>query len=109
MDHTLFDDIIWPALYARCEAFGALKVQAAWGGYYEYNTLDQNAVIGPHPHVPNLILCNGFSGHGLQQAPGAGRAVAELLTAGRYETVDVSCFGFERILRSEPLREKNIV
>ena len=73
------------------------------------NTVDANAIIGPHPHVPNLLLCNGFSGHGLQQSPGAGRAVAELITAGGYQTVDVSCFGFDRVLRGEPLYEQNIV
>ena len=109
IDHALFDEIIWPTLYGRCQAFGALKVQGAWSGFYEFNTLDQNSVIGKHPHVPNLVLCNGFSGHGLQQAPGAGRAVAELLTTGTYETIDVSCFGFERVLLGEPLYEQNIV
>ena len=84
-------------------------MQAAWAGFYEYNTLDQNAIIDTHPDVPNLILANGFSGHGLQQAPGAGRAVAELLTAGRFETLDLSCFGFGRVLRGEPFLEQNIV
>ena len=69
----------------------------------------QNCIIGKHPHVSNLVLCNGFSGHGLQQAPGAGRAVAELITTGSYRTVDVSCFSFERVLNEEPLYEKNIV
>ena len=109
VDHSLFEEVIWPALYTRCKAFEALKVQASWSGFYEYNTVDQNAIIGRHPHVPNLILCNGFSGHGLQQAPGAGRAVAELLVAGSYKTVDVGCFGFERFLRNEPVFEQNIV
>jgi len=100
---------VWPSLYARCEAFGALKVMGSWAGFYEYNTVDQNAILGWHPHVPNMALCNGFSGHGLQQSPGAGRAVAELITSGRYTTVDVACFGFERFLRNEPLFEQNIV
>ena len=49
------------------------------------------------------------SGHGLQQSPGAGRAIAELITTGDYQTVDVSCFGFERVLRDEPLYEQSIV
>jgi glycine/D-amino acid oxidase-like deaminating enzyme len=61
-DHDLFDETVWPALYGRCEAFGELKVQSSWAGFYEYNTLDQNAIIGRHPQVPNLVLCNGFSG-----------------------------------------------
>ena len=75
----------------------------------EYNTLDQNAIIGHHPHVPNLILCNGFSGHGLQQAPAAGRAVAELIVDGGFTTIDLACFAFERVLDEEPIFEQNIV
>ena len=46
---------------------------------------------------------------GTAQLPGTGRAVAELLTAGKYLTVDASCFGFERVLRNEPLFERNII
>ena len=108
-DHTLFDELMWPALYERCNAFEAIKVSSSWSGFYDYNTHDQNAIIGTHPHVPNLILCNGFSGHGLQHSPGAGRAVAELVTTGGYQTVDVSCLGFERVLNGEPLFEKNVI
>jgi glycine/D-amino acid oxidase-like deaminating enzyme len=109
VDHALFDDLIWPALYNRCDAFAALRPTSSWAGFYENNTLDANAIIGRHPQLSNLVLCNGFSGHGLQQAPGAGRAVAELLTTARYSSIDVSCFGFERVQRGEPLYEQNIV
>ena len=57
-DHaSLFEEVIWPSLYARCEAFGGLKVTGSWAGFYEYNTLDQNAVVGFHPQVSNLLLC----------------------------------------------------
>ena len=83
-------------------------MRSSWAGFYEYNTFDQNAIIGRHPHVANLVLCNGFSGHGLQQSPAAGRAVAEIIT-GSAQTVDVSSLGFERVLRGEPVYEQNIV
>ena len=60
---------IWPALYERVEAFGEIKVHSSWAGLYEYNTIDQNALIGSHPELPNLILANGFSGHGARAQP----------------------------------------
>jgi len=108
-DHYLFDEHIWPALYERVPAFGSIKLKSSWAGFYEYNTFDQNAIIGHHPDISNLILCNGFSGHGLQQAPAAGRAVAELITDGRYSSIDVSRFSFDRILSSKPVFEQGIV
>lgn len=108
-DHALFEEIVWPTLYKHCPAFAALKVKGSWAGFYEYNTMDQNAILGRHPHVPNMLLCNGFSGHGLQQSPGAGRAIAELITKDQFVTVDASCFGFDRVLKNKPLFEENIV
>ena len=77
VDHALFESRIWPALAARVPAFEAVRVRSSWAGYYEYNTYDQNGIVGPHPQVANLLLANGFSGHGLQQAPAVGRSVAD--------------------------------
>ena len=78
VDHALFDEVIWPTIANRVPAFEQLKLKAAWSGLYEYSTLDQNAFIGRMPQVPDLLVCNGFSGHGLQQSPAAGRAIAEV-------------------------------
>lgn len=109
-DHaSLFEEIIWPALYSRAEAFGELKVQASWAGLYEYNTLDQNAIIGFNPDLANVVHLNGFSGHGLQQAPAAGRAAAELIEHGRFTSLDLSLFAFDRVLEKRPVREEGIV
>ena len=78
-------------------------------GHYDYNTLDQNAILGPHPEVANFYFANGFSGHGLQHAPAVGRGIAEWLTAGRYVSLDLSALGYERIAKGQPLREDNII
>ena len=109
VDHALFDDVIWPTLAHRVPQFEALRVQNCWSGYYEYNVLDQNAIIGHHPDVENCIFANGFSGHGLQQGPATGRGVSELILHGRYTTLDLSSLSFERVLENRPIIEKNVV
>lgn len=110
VDHHLFEDIIWPTLYNRVPAFAEIKVQSSWAGFYEYNTLDQNAIIGYHSDIQNLMLCNGFSGHGLQQSLGAGRGVSELLYNGnKYTTLDLSRFSFDRVVDGKPILETGIV
>lgn len=88
-----------------------IQLRSAWAGYYDYNTFDQNSIIGPHPVLSNFIFINGFSGHGLQQAPAAGHAVAEIITQTALESsnVNVESLGFGRIVHQVPLLEKNIV
>jgi glycine/D-amino acid oxidase-like deaminating enzyme len=108
-DHWIFEETLWPALAARIPSFERLKTTGAWAGHYDYNRLDQNAVIGPDPELSNFFYANGFSGHGLQHAPGVGRALAELLMHGCYRTLDLSVFGYERIAAGRPLIERNVI
>lgn len=108
-DYSLFEEIVWPTLAARIPAFEAIKLQRAWAGLYAYNTLDQNAILGVHPDIAGLYFANGFSGHGLQQSPAVGRAISELITFGEYRTLDLSRFGYDRILKGEPVPERNVV
>ncbi|MCP5370448.1 MAG: FAD-binding oxidoreductase [Hyphomicrobiales bacterium] len=109
VDETLFHDVIWPTLAHRVPAFEAVKLVNAWAGHYAYNTLDQNAVLGPHPEVPNFLFANGFSGHGLQQSPAVGRGIAEWIIHGAWRTLDLSPLGYARIVAGQPLREANVV
>ncbi|WP_127103960.1 NAD(P)/FAD-dependent oxidoreductase [Pararhodobacter zhoushanensis] len=104
-----FEDIIWPALAERSEAFEAMKVINQWAGHYDYNTLDHNLIVGRHPEVTNFLFANGFSGHGLQQSPAVGRAVSELITYGAYRSLDFTQVGYERIVENRPFLEKAVI
>jgi FAD-dependent oxidoreductase domain-containing protein 1 len=108
-DLGLFEEVIWPQLYARAPGFDAVKVIRHWVGHYAYNTLDQNAILGPHPLVPNLFLMNGFSGHGLQQSPAVGRGIAEQVLTGAWQTLDLSDLAVDRVLTGRPFRERAVV
>jgi glycine/D-amino acid oxidase-like deaminating enzyme len=109
VQHALFDEVLWPILAARVPGFEALRLQNAWAGHYDMNTVDHNLILGAHPDLDNLLFANGFSGHGMQQSPAVGRALSELVTYGQFRTLDLSAFGWQRILNKQPLLEINVV
>ncbi len=109
MDHDLWEEKVWPILAHRIPNFESIKLVHDWAGHYSMNTLDQNAIVGPHNEVQNFFFLNGFSGHGTQQAPAMGRAVSELLTYGAYQTLDMTPFHYERLLKGKRLIEKAVI
>ena len=108
LDHGLFERELWPILAHRVPAFEAIKGNGGWAGHYAYNVVDQNALLGYHGDCENLVLANGFSGHGIQQSPAVGRAISELLIYGQYQTLDLSRLDHQRLGQNQPLIERNI-
>jgi glycine/D-amino acid oxidase-like deaminating enzyme len=103
-----FTEQLWPELAGFVPAFDRLKLQRGWAGLYAVNRFDGNAILGEWPELAGLYLANGFSGHGLQQAPAVGRYLSELIT-GRTPTLDLSGFGPERLFEGESLDESKLI
>jgi glycine/D-amino acid oxidase-like deaminating enzyme len=108
MDYSWFEDKIWPLAAERVPVFETVKMLSGYVGHYDYNWFDHNGIIGRHPSLPNFYFGNGFSGHGIQQGPATGNAIAELIVHGEYHTIDLKAMAVERIAEKRPLFEKNI-
>jgi FAD-dependent oxidoreductase domain-containing protein 1 len=111
VDHHYFEEMVWPALAHRFPtAFEGVKCHRTWSGLYEQCELDGNPIIGNWTgNHENFYVVSGFSGHGMMHAAAAGRGIAELIDKGRFETIDLSRLGYERVLKHEPYPERGIL
>jgi len=110
VDHDYFENVVWPAVAHRFPPLEAAKCHRTWSGLYEQNELDGNPVIGAwNSRLKNLYTATGFSGHGMMHSPAAGRAIAELLVRGSFQTIDLTSLGYERVEQNRPYREVGIV
>ena len=107
-DRQRFIDLLWPELAEFIPSFDSLKLVRGWAGLYAVNTFDGNAILGEWPELKGLYLANGFSGHGMQQAPAVGRYISELIT-GKTPELDLSTFSPKRLLEDRPLTETGLV
>lgn len=101
-------NIFWPLLRSFLFSL-ANQMKSAWAGFYDYNSLDQNGLVGRHPYYNNVYFATGFSGHGIQMAPGVGRAIMELILDGDYISINLERFGLDRLIHGLPLLEKAVV
>jgi FAD-dependent oxidoreductase domain-containing protein 1 len=109
VDQQYFENVVWSALAHRFPQFERTKCKRTMAGLYDQNDFDGNVIIGPGAGgLENFHMLAGFSGHGLMHAPGCGRAMAELLLKGSYQSIDLTRFGWQR-LRTTPLREQGII
>jgi FAD-dependent oxidoreductase domain-containing protein 1 len=110
VDRCYFENVVWPALAHRFPQFERTRCLNTMPGLYDQNDFDGNMIIGTHADGPtNFHLLAGFSGHGLMHAPGSGRAMAEVLLTGGYQTIDLTRFGWQRVLDGTPLPERGII
>ncbi|XP_050361785.1 FAD-dependent oxidoreductase domain-containing protein 1 [Nymphalis io] len=101
-------DVFYSSLHNRYPDCVNSKVKTISTDFIDCNTYDDTGILGPHPYHTNLFFATGFSRQGVQHSPGIGRAVAELIIDCQFTTIDLSRFGFDRILIDEPLIESNV-
>ena len=106
VDYDRFESYYWPTLAHRVPAFETLQMKRAWAGHYAFNYMDGNTIIGKWiGGLDNFYIATGFTGAGLQKGPAIGRAMAELLLNGRYQTIDLTRMSYQRVIDEKPLFE----
>ncbi len=106
LNYQEFDEHLWPMMANRSQKFEAIKCNGGWVGHYDQNRLDGNPIIGPWVGgLDNFLIATGFSGHGLQHAPAITRGLSELILQGKYLSLDLSIFSYQRILDNRPLKD----
>jgi len=83
------------------------EIRRGWGGLYTISP-DNNPIIGPLPGVEGLFCASGFSGHGFQHGPPAGRILSELILDGQTD-FDLTPFSYDRFKTMKKIVEKRVV
>jgi len=96
-------------LQERVPGMERCRLLSMWGGLYDTNAVDHNAVLGEHPSAHNLFFATGFSGHGAMEAPAAGLAISELVQFGAYRTLDCTPLSIERFRKGKPIHETIVI
>jgi len=90
----------------RLPALESASISHAWAGLYEM-TPDGNPIIGP-AGVEGFYTIAGFSGHGFQHSPAAGRILADVI-GGHDPHFDLSPFALERFSGARPGGERYVI
>ena len=93
-------------LAQRIPAMADAPYSRGHAGIYDVSP-DSRAVMGPVPNVEGLFVAAGFSGTGFKTAPAVGASMAERILTGASTTVDLTPFGFERILSGRMIESPN--
>ncbi|HLA88610.1 MAG TPA: FAD-dependent oxidoreductase [Anaerolineales bacterium] len=78
-----------------------------WAGLYEV-TPDAHPIFG-NSDVKGFTLCAGFSGHGFMHGPIAGKLMSEIISDGKFSSVDVSMLDLKRFEEGRLIQEYNVV
>jgi len=85
----------------------SVKIVEAWAGMVETSP-DVVPMIGEVGDVSGFHIATGFSGHGFGIGPGAGKALAAMLT-GTDNPIDLSPFRLSRFFDGTPIRPQSTI
>jgi len=88
---------------ARVPALQEARMARGWAGLYEISP-DHHAILGPVRDLEGFVTANGFSGHGFQHSPAAGRLIADFVT-GEGVSQDLLRLCLERFEKGETIEE----
>jgi sarcosine oxidase subunit beta len=98
---AFFEEELWPRLAWRMSSFERCEHVRGWAGLYAV-TPDCSGVVGRVAGFANLVEAHSFTGRGVMQSYAIARGVAELVTLGRYEALDLSPLAGDRF--TDPAR-----
>ena len=84
-----------------------IDIVESWAGIIE-STPDIVPVIDAAESLPGFYIATGFSGHGFGIAPGAGKAIAALLT-GANTDIDLKPLRLSRFFDGSPIRPQSAI
>ncbi len=102
-----FLERVTPVAARRLPALAEAPIAKAWAGLYEM-TPDANPIIGPARALDGFFLITGFSGHGFQHSPAAGRVLADVIT-GHDPGMSLAPFALERFAERPTTGEHHVV
>lgn len=106
---TYFSKFVWPKMVDYIPAIKNVEIINVQEQNYDYNLIDDNGIVGPHPDIGNLYFVLGFHGNHEIWAPGLGKATAELISTKRTSLINLDkSFSWQRVLSSSRLRQSMV-
>jgi sarcosine oxidase subunit beta len=103
-----FLERVSPVAVKRLPVLADAAIAHAWAGLYEV-TPDAMPIIGEASELDGFFMIAGFSGHGFQHSPAAGRMLATMIAGEAVVDIDTSHFAFDRFNNTDREREANVV
>ncbi len=101
-------DVVQPVfegIVRRIPAMSRAVFRGGWSGAFSV-TPDWHPILDGIEGIDGLYCAIGFSGHGFKESPMIGKAMAELITRGRAECIDISMLNLNRFQGGKLLRSR---